>query len=172
MKGWIQSNVRFGPVSDVQVCNHDERYSIEVQVRSLFEDQTVSWVRVVNGLGKFAREAMPTQEEEIASVKPHCKQRDPDQSRQQWRIQTLFLLEKENGLTSKHRDQTIISVFKCRRLLLDYYDTVKKFLEELMEPSFMTMLLKNAGKNSAMLRSGQLINGYKFLQKRKGFNIA
>ena len=33
---WIQSNVRFGPVSDIKVCNHCGRYSIEVQVQSLF----------------------------------------------------------------------------------------------------------------------------------------
>ena len=41
IKGWIQSNVRFGPVSDIKVCNHYGRYSIEVQVQSLIQDQTV-----------------------------------------------------------------------------------------------------------------------------------
>ena len=30
IKGWIQSNVQFGPISDVKVCNHSGRYSIEV----------------------------------------------------------------------------------------------------------------------------------------------
>ena len=29
IKGWIQSNVRFGPVSDIKVCNHYGRYSID-----------------------------------------------------------------------------------------------------------------------------------------------
>ena len=73
IKGWIQSNVRFGPVSDIKVCNHYGRYSIEVQVQSLFQDQTISWIRIVNGIDKYVREAMPIQEEERASVKPAAK---------------------------------------------------------------------------------------------------
>ena len=75
IKGWIQSNVLFSPVSDIKVCNHCGRYSIEVQVQSLFQDQTVSWIRIVNGIDKFVREAMPIQEEEKASVKPAAKAR-------------------------------------------------------------------------------------------------
>ena len=75
IKGWIQSNVRFGPVSDMKVCNHNGRYSIEVQVQSLFQDQTVSWIRTVNGIDKIVREAMPIQEEEKASEKPAVKAR-------------------------------------------------------------------------------------------------
>ena len=51
IKGWIQSNVRFGTVSDIKVCNHNGRYSIEIQVQSSFQDQTVSWIRRVNGIG-------------------------------------------------------------------------------------------------------------------------
>ena len=39
MKGWIQSNAQFGPVSDIKVCNHSGRYSFEVQVPSLFQDR-------------------------------------------------------------------------------------------------------------------------------------
>ena len=75
IKGWIQSNVRFGPVSDITVCNHYGRYSVEVQVQSLFQDQTVSWIRIVNGFDKFVREDMPIQEEEKASGKPAAKAR-------------------------------------------------------------------------------------------------
>ena len=58
-----------------KVCNQYGRYSIEVHVQSLFQDQTVSWVRIVNGIDKFVREAMPIQEEEKASGKPAAKAR-------------------------------------------------------------------------------------------------
>ena len=37
-------------------------------------------------------------------------------------------------------------VFKCRNSSLDYYDTVKKFIEKMMEQSIMTKLLMNARK--------------------------
>ena len=70
VEGWSHSNVRFGPVSDIKVCNQNGRYSIEVRVPSLFQDQTVSWIRIVNGIDKFARETMPIQEEERASGIP------------------------------------------------------------------------------------------------------
>ena len=73
IKGWIQNNVRFCPVSDTKFCNQFGRYSIEVEVQSLFQDQTVSWFRIVNGVDKFVREAMPIQEEGKASVKPVAK---------------------------------------------------------------------------------------------------
>ena len=75
IKGWIQSNIRFGPVSDIKVCSRNGRYSVEVHVQSLFQDQTVSWIRIVNGIHKFVREAMPIQEEENASVKIAAKAR-------------------------------------------------------------------------------------------------
>ena len=74
-EGRIQSNVRFVPVSDIKVCDQYGRYSIEVQVQSLFQDQTVSWIRIVNGIDKFVREAMPIQEEEKGSGKPAVKAR-------------------------------------------------------------------------------------------------
>ena len=75
IKGRIQSNVRFGPVSDIKVCDHYGRYSIEIQVRSLFQDQTFSWIRIVNGIDICVRAAMPIKEEEKASVKPAARAR-------------------------------------------------------------------------------------------------
>ena len=75
IKGWIQNNVRFGPVSDIKVCNHNGRYNIGVQVQSSLQYQTVSWIRIVNGIDKFVRKAMPIQEEEKASRKPGAKAR-------------------------------------------------------------------------------------------------
>ena len=34
----------------IKVCNHNGGYSIEAQVQFLFQDQTVSWIRIVNGI--------------------------------------------------------------------------------------------------------------------------
>ena len=59
-----------GPVLNTKVCFHDERYSIEVQVR------------IVNGVDKYVTESMPTaKEEDIASGNPLLKQ-DQDRSPQ------------------------------------------------------------------------------------------
>ena len=43
---------------NMKVCHHDDRYSIEVQIPSLFQDNTVSWVRIVNGVDKYVTESM------------------------------------------------------------------------------------------------------------------
>ena len=58
-----------------KVRNHCGRYSLEVQVQPLFQDQTVSWIGIVNGIDKFDREAMQEQEEENALEKPAAKAR-------------------------------------------------------------------------------------------------
>ena len=46
----IRKNTRIGPFLNVHVCNHEDRYSIEVQFRSLFQERTAPWVRIVNGI--------------------------------------------------------------------------------------------------------------------------
>ena len=40
---------------------------------SVFEDRSTSWVKIVNGVEKYVREAMPIQEGEEASGKPAAK---------------------------------------------------------------------------------------------------
>ena len=65
----------FGPVSDMKICSRYGRYSVEVQVQSLLQDQTQSGIRIVNGIGKFVREVIPMQEEEKASGKTAAKAR-------------------------------------------------------------------------------------------------
>ena len=42
------------------------------------------------------------------------------------------------------QESMILVVFKCRNSSLDDYDTVKKFIEKMMEQSIMTKLLMNA----------------------------
>ena len=66
-KGGSKSDARFGPVSDIKVCKTHGRYSVE--------DQTTSWIRIVNGVEKSVREAMPIQEGERASGKPAAEAR-------------------------------------------------------------------------------------------------
>ena len=46
-RGWIRANTKIGPVLNVYVCHHGDRYSIEIQVLSLFQDRTAPRVRIV-----------------------------------------------------------------------------------------------------------------------------
>ena len=45
-------------------------YGFFGNVQSLFQDQTVSWIRILNVIDKFVREGMPIQEEDKASGNP------------------------------------------------------------------------------------------------------
>ena len=61
-----------------KVCLRQDRYSIEIQVESLFRDKTASCVRIVNGgINKYVTESMETKEEEghSASVRLVVKAR-------------------------------------------------------------------------------------------------
>ena len=61
---------------DIKVCRCDERYNIEVQVPSLFQDRTASWVRIVIGVDKYVTESMLIKEEDdMASGKPIAEAR-------------------------------------------------------------------------------------------------
>ena len=59
-KGWILGDTKIGPVLDVKVRLHQDRYGIEMLIESLFRDGTASWVRIVNGINKFVTETSET----------------------------------------------------------------------------------------------------------------
>ena len=121
MRGWIRSKTRIGPVLNIKVFYRDEKYSTEVQVPSLFQDNTVSWVRIVNGFDGYVTKSMPTaKEESTASAKPIAKARPRQKPTVTLTSIFLFLFMKGYGSTLKHNDQTINSVSKCRKHSLDY----------------------------------------------------
>ena len=71
VRGWILKNMSIGAVLNIKVCYHDDRFSIDVQVPSLFQDNIVSWVRIVNGVDKYVTQSMLTAKEvDTASGKP------------------------------------------------------------------------------------------------------
>ena len=113
-------------------------------------------MRIKNDIDKFVREVMPIQEEEKAPEKPAAKARPllKPSSTSGW---DLLLLNRDNGLTLKHRNPMILIVFKCQNSSLDYFDTVKKFIEKLMEQSIMTKLMMNARKGDPTVQDiGQM----------------
>ena len=99
-KGWIESDARFDPVWDIKVCKTHGRYSVEVEDPFFFEDQTTSWIIIVNGVEKYVREAMPIQEKERASAKPAAKARPilKTSSTSNW---NFIPMEQKNGSTLK-----------------------------------------------------------------------
>ena len=60
-RGCIRQKTTIGPVLNVHVCHREDRYSV---VRSLFQDITASWVRIVNGTKRYVNETTDTMENE------------------------------------------------------------------------------------------------------------
>ena len=56
MRRWIRGNTKICSVLDVKVCPLQRRYCINIMIESLFRDQRVSWVRMVNGINKYVTE--------------------------------------------------------------------------------------------------------------------
>ena len=66
VEGWIRGSTKIGPVLDVKVCYHQGRYGVAIMVECSFRDRTVSWVRIVDGINKYAIET--SEEILVASV--------------------------------------------------------------------------------------------------------
>ena len=70
--------MKIGPVLNVKLYLHEGRYCIDIMIESLFEDRTISWVRIVNGFDEYVTETseeIPIENDElfISTGKPKPK---------------------------------------------------------------------------------------------------
>ena len=52
-KGWIQGNMRIGPVLEVTTSFQHFKYGIEIRIESVNQDDSHSWVRISYGTVKY-----------------------------------------------------------------------------------------------------------------------
>ena len=126
-RGWILKNTRIGPVLNIKVCYHDDRYSIEVQIPSLFQNNPVSWVGIVNGVDKYVTESMlTTKEEDIVSVKPIAKARPRQKPTVTLTSVSIPVLERDwiDIETQRSHDHKCYEVSKAITRLLRHDQTV------------------------------------------------
>ena len=130
VRGWIRKDTRIGPVLNIKkVCYCDEQYSIEVQVPSLFQDDTVFRVRIVNGVDRYVTESMPTaKEEDIASGKPIAKARPRQKPTVTLTSDSIPVLERIwiEIKTQRSHDQKCYRVSKAVTRLLRHDQSVRR----------------------------------------------
>ena len=85
--------------------------NVEVEVPSLFEDQTTSWIKIVIGVQKYVREAMPIQEGEDASGRPVAKAKPILESAP---TSNPNFIPIEDGLILKCKNQRTNLATRCR----------------------------------------------------------
>ena len=52
-EGWIQGNMRIGPVLEVTASFQHFKYGIEIRIGSVNQDNSHSWVRISHGTVKY-----------------------------------------------------------------------------------------------------------------------
>ena len=115
-KGWIQGNMRIGPVLEVTTSFQHFKYGIEIRIESVNQDNSQSWVRTSYGTIKYVIDsnynntdipADPQQERVsqtcIKVVAARSKAKAKPQQRENLLIQQLpYQYTKEDGLTLNH----------------------------------------------------------------------
>ena len=68
-KGWIQGNMRIGPVSEVTTSFQCGKHGIEIRIWSVGQDNSQSWVRISYGTNKYVIDSNQNNTEPLAD--PH-----------------------------------------------------------------------------------------------------
>ena len=67
-KGWIQGNVRIGPVLEVTTSYLYGNHGIEIRIWSLSQDNSLSWVRISHGANKYVVDSNHNNTEVLADL--------------------------------------------------------------------------------------------------------
>ena len=65
-KGWIQGNMRIGPVLEVTTSFQHFKYGIEIRIKSVNQDDSHSWVRISYGTVKYVNDSIEDNTENLA----------------------------------------------------------------------------------------------------------
>ena len=65
-KGWIQGNMRIGPVLEVTTSFQQFKYGIEIRIESVNQDSFHSWVRISYGTVKYMIDSIEDDTENLA----------------------------------------------------------------------------------------------------------
>ena len=79
-KGWIQGNMRIGPVLEVTTSFQHFKYGIEIRIESVNQDNSHSWVRISYGTVKYVIDSIQDnteipadpQEEQVPQTRHKC----------------------------------------------------------------------------------------------------
>ena len=140
-KGWIQGNMRIGPVLEVTTSFQHFRYGIEIRIKSVNQDNSHSWVRISYGTVKYVIDSI----EKILQIHKKSKFHkhalvwwQPGQ-RQKQNLnrgnllgQQRYHYVKEDGLTLNHQSKISIRMISRRKSSI-FFDIIRRYIEKRME---------------------------------------
>ena len=144
-KGWIQGNIRIGPVLEVTTSFQHFKYGIEIRIWSVNQDNSQSWVRISYGTIKYVVDSIQDnteipadpQEERVpqTSVKvlqPGQRQKQNHNRENLLGRQQPYPYTKEDGLTLSHQNKILPRTISRRKWSI-FFDTIKRYRGKKME---------------------------------------
>ena len=126
-KGWIQGDVRIGPVLEVTTSFKNFKYGIEIRIWSVGQDNSQSWVRISYGTIKYVVDSnqnnteIPAdpQEDQVrqTSIKVVPDQRQKQNHNREYSLiqQLPYRCEKEDGLILSHQNKLSLRTISRRK---------------------------------------------------------
>ena len=143
-KGWIQGNMRIGPVLEVTISFQPFKYGIEIRIKSVNQDDSHSWVRISYGTVKYVMDSIednaentadPQEEESLqtsSSVVAARSKAKQNLNRGNLLAQQLYHYVKEDGLILSHQSKISIRTISRRKSSI-FFDTIRRYIEKKME---------------------------------------
>ena len=144
-KGWVQGNMRIGPVLEVTTSFQHFKYGIEIRIKSVNQDDSHSWVRISYGTVKYVTDSIEDIQKILQSHKKskfHKQARvwlQPGQKQKQnlnrenlLGRQQPYQYIKEDGLTLNHQNKISIRTISRRKSSI-FFDTIRRYIERKME---------------------------------------
>ena len=95
-KGWIQGNMRIGPVLEVTTSFQNFNYGIEIRIWSVGQDNSQSWVRISYGTIKYVVDSNQNNTEVPADL--------PEEQASQSSVKVIAARSKGKSKTTKERN--------------------------------------------------------------------
>ena len=145
-KGWIQGNMRIGPVLEVTTSFQHFKYGIEIRIESVNKDSPHSWARISYGTVKYVIDSIEDensnnladpQEEQIPQastsvVAARSKAKAKPQPRELVWTTATYQYMKEDGLTLSHQSKISIRTISRRKSSI-FFDIIRRYIEKRME---------------------------------------
>ena len=143
-KGWIQGNMRIGPVLEVTTNFQRSKHGIEIRIWSVGQDNSQSWVRISYGMVKYVtdliedntenpadpqEEQIPQANTSVVAVRSKAK---ANLNRGNLLGQQRYHYVKEDGLMLSHQSKISIRTISRRKSLI-FFDIIRRYIEKRME---------------------------------------
>ena len=137
-KGWIQGNMRIGPVLEVTTSCQYGKHGIEIRIWSVLQDNSQSWVRISYGTNKYVVDSNHNNTE--APANPHEEQ--PSQTS----IKVIAARSKAKAKPQKREPVDVPSIIPMHE---------RKWID--IEPSEPSLAVEVSKKVISLLRHNQTV---------------